>query len=92
MRVKSEVSSGVEEVWSFAFKSLTYLRREIAKALSIRYSQIFAPLEGPAIFMLSSIQRADAAAGILAAASFLLMCPCSCLIKKLLSGSAPPCV
>lgn len=32
--------------------------------------------------MLSSIQRADAAAGILAAASSLLMCPCSCLIKN----------
>lgn len=32
--------------------------------------------------MLSSIQRADAAAGILTAALSLLMCPCSCLIKN----------
>lgn len=48
----------------------------------IRHSQNFTPLEGPVIFMLSSIQRADAAAGILAAASSLLMCPCSCLIKN----------
>lgn len=82
MRVKSKDSSEVKEVCSFALKSLTHLRRKVAKALAIRHSQIFAPSEGPVIFMLSSIQRADAAAGILTAASSLLMCPCSCLIKN----------
>jgi len=82
MRVKSNDSTWVKEAYSSALKSLTHLRRKVPKTLTIRHSQIFAPFEDPIIFMLSSIQKADAAAGIFAFASSLLMCPCSCLIKN----------
>lgn len=82
MMEKSKYFSGVKGACYFSLKSLTHLRRKIVKALIIRHSQIFAFSESLVIFMFSSIQRANAVAGILTAASCLLMCSCSCLIKK----------